>query len=331
MRRAGSPAAAHRDLPFRRRALQPCAGPRSALRRPQRLRPQGRHARGWGEGRRPHLRARGPGAGRQQPRRPDLRALRQGLGDEPGRGRRHRARRRRRQAGRRAAQGARAPRLSVRGGERLLRAAAAARDRLVRAALPAGGLPGDHREARRRQGRDGGDDQDLGRRPAPRADRRGPRAGERTRPSPPRRDHRPPSAPGRHRAGQLQGQDPRCAPRDGSGDARLARLLRRAGVLGVDRRLGEHHRGVVGGARRLARVRVPAEDDDQERGAGRPSPPPSGPQRLRERRRADSPRPRRARRARGGAGARGAALRAALAGADAGALRARLRRLARGR
>ena len=210
---AGSPAAPDRDLPFRRRALQPGAGPRSALRRSQRLRPQGRHARRWGEGRRPHLRARGPGAGRQQPRRPDLRAVGQGLGDEPRRGRRHRARRRRRQAGRRAAQGARAPRLPVRGGGRLLRAAAATRDGLLRAAVPAGGLPGDHREARRRQGRDGGDDQDLGRRPAPRAHRRGQRAGERARPSPARRDHRPPSAPGRHRAGQLQGQDPRCAPR----------------------------------------------------------------------------------------------------------------------
>ena len=30
-------------------------------------------------------------------------------------------------------------------------------------------------------------------------------------------------------------------------------------VVGLDRGLGEHHRGVVGGARRLARVRVPAQ------------------------------------------------------------------------
>ena len=255
---AGSPAAADRDLPLRRRALQPAAGPRSALRRSQCLRPQGRHARGWGEGRRAHLRAHRPRAGRQQPRRLDLRAVGQGLRREPRRGRRNRPRRRRREARRRAAEGARAPRLPVRGGRRLLRAAAAARDGLLRAPLPARGLPGDHREARRRQGRDGGDDQDLGGRPALRPHRRGQRAGERARPRAARGDHRAPSAPGRDRAGQLQGPDPRCAPRDRRGDARPAGLLRRAGLLGVDRRFREHHRGVVGGARRLARVRVPA-------------------------------------------------------------------------
>ena len=44
-------------------------------------------------------------------------------------------------------EGARAPRLPVRGGQRLLRAAAAARDGLLRSPLPARGLPGDHREA----------------------------------------------------------------------------------------------------------------------------------------------------------------------------------------
>ena len=115
------------------------------------------------------------------------------------------ARRRRRQARRRAAQGARAPRLPVRGRGRLVRAPAAARGRRVRAAVPARGIPRDHREARRRQGRDGGDDQDLGRRPALRADRRGQRARERPRPSAARGDHRAASAPGRDRARQLQG------------------------------------------------------------------------------------------------------------------------------
>ena len=52
-----SAAAADRDLALRRRALQPDAGPRPALRRPQRLRPQGRHARRRRAGRRAHLRA----------------------------------------------------------------------------------------------------------------------------------------------------------------------------------------------------------------------------------------------------------------------------------
>ena len=39
-------------------------------------------------------------------------------------------------------------------------------------------------------------------------------------------------------------------------------------VLGHDRRLGEHHRGVLGGARRLARVRVPAADEGASARAG---------------------------------------------------------------
>ena len=71
--RPGRPAAAaDRDLALRRRALQPDARPGPAVRRPQRLRPQGRHARGRRAGRRPHVRARRARAGRQQPRRPDL-------------------------------------------------------------------------------------------------------------------------------------------------------------------------------------------------------------------------------------------------------------------
>ena len=36
-------------------------------------------------------------------------------------------------------------------------------------------------------------------------------------------------------------------------------LVRRARFVGLDRRLGEHHRGLVGGAGRLPRVRLPAE------------------------------------------------------------------------
>ena len=64
---------------------------------------------------------------------------------------------------RRAGQGARAPRLPLRGRRRLLRAAAAQGDRRVRAAVHARVLAGDRREARRRPRRDRGHDQDLGR------------------------------------------------------------------------------------------------------------------------------------------------------------------------
>ena len=73
-----------------------------------------------------HLRAPRPGAGRQRPRDPRLRALRQGDDPLAGRAGRARARRRGGGAGGRAPQGARAPRLPLRGGAGLLRAAAAA-------------------------------------------------------------------------------------------------------------------------------------------------------------------------------------------------------------
>ena len=64
----------------------------------------------------------------------------------------------------RARQGARAPRLPVRGRRRLLRAADPARDRRLRAAVQARVLARDRREARRRPRRDRGHDQGLGRR-----------------------------------------------------------------------------------------------------------------------------------------------------------------------
>ena len=88
----------------------------------------------------------------------------------------HRPRRRRRQARGRANQGARAPRLSLRGGRRVVRAPASPRGGRAHVAVPARELPGDHREAGGRPGRDRGDDQDLGRRPALRPNRRGQRA-----------------------------------------------------------------------------------------------------------------------------------------------------------
>ena len=114
--------------------------------------------------------------------------------------------------------------------------------------------------------------------------------------------------------------------------------------LGVDRRLGEHHRGLVGGAGRLARVRLPA----RERYRAAPPAPareqnrmpatsrgpsaragaeePAGGSQTSPAARAPGPRG-----ARGGAGARGDALGEALAGPDARALRAPVRRVARRR
>ena len=95
---------------------------------------------------------------------------------------------RRRRARGRARQGARAPRLPLRGGRRLVRAADAARDGRLRAAVPARVVARDRRAARRRQGRDRGDDQDLGRRRALRAHGRGQRPGQRARQGAARRD-----------------------------------------------------------------------------------------------------------------------------------------------
>ena len=94
-------------------------------------------------------------------------------------------------AGDRAAQAARAPRLPLRGGAGLLRAAAAARGGRLRAALRAGELPRHHREARGQRGRDRGDDQGQGRRRALRRGRRGQRPGQRPRHGPARRRSAP--------------------------------------------------------------------------------------------------------------------------------------------
>ena len=105
-RAAGEP---DHDRPLPRRALQPLLRPRPALRRAQRLRAQGRHARRRRRRRRQHLRAHRPGGGRQRARHHRLRAGRQGDDPQPGRARRHRARRRGGDPGDAAAEGARAP------------------------------------------------------------------------------------------------------------------------------------------------------------------------------------------------------------------------------
>ena len=83
------------------------------------------------------------------------------------------------------------------------------------------------------------------------------------------RDHRPPPAPRRDRADQLQGADPRLRPRHRRGHPGAARLLRRGARVGHDRRLGEHHRGLLGGAGGVARVRLPAAAGPGRRGRGR--------------------------------------------------------------
>ena len=67
--RARAPAAADRDRAPGRRDLQRHAEPEPALRGRQRLRPQGRHARGRRQPRRAHVRARRPGGGGRRPPR----------------------------------------------------------------------------------------------------------------------------------------------------------------------------------------------------------------------------------------------------------------------
>ena len=136
----------------------------------------------------------------------------------PGRAGRARARRRGRRAGGRAAEGARAPRLPLRGGAGLLRAAAAPRGRQLRAALQARELPRDRprsaptarsrprRRSRSRSTASATSGSAEGNGPVNALDR-ALRGG----------DRRPPPAPRRHRADQLQGADPR---RDATAPAR---------------------------------------------------------------------------------------------------------------
>ena len=171
---------------------------------------------------------------RQRPRDPDLRARRPRLGHRARRPGRHRARRRRRPPLDREDQGARAPRLLLRGRRRLVRAAAPARGRDLRAAVQARELPGRDREARRR------------RRSRPRrrsssgsaieryirtAEGNGPvNALDRALRAAITEQH-----PGdrRGRADQLQGPDPRRAPRHRVGDPGAPRLLRRRRAPGA--------------------------------------------------------------------------------------------------
>ena len=88
--RGGPAAAADRDRAPGRRALQRHAEPEPALRGRERVRAQGRHARGRCQPRRPHVRARGPGGRGGRPPRAGVGAVRQGHG--PGARRRGRRR-----------------------------------------------------------------------------------------------------------------------------------------------------------------------------------------------------------------------------------------------
>ena len=69
------------------------------------------------------------------------------------------------------------------------------------------------------------------------------------------RDRRDLPPPTRHRAGQLQGADPRRGQGHRRRHAGAARRQRRARHLGLDRRVRERDRGQLGRARRLARGR----------------------------------------------------------------------------
>ena len=129
-------------------------------------------------------------------------------------------------------------------------------DRRLRAAVPARVLARDRRAARRRQGRDRGDDQDLGRRRALRAHRRGQRPGQRARRA--RCARRSIEIHPHLRDIELVNFKVRILD-ETKGTGAITRVLidasDGAGRLGLDRRARERHRRLVAGARRLARVR----------------------------------------------------------------------------
>ena len=198
-----------------------------------------------------------------------------------------------------------------------------ARDRRVRAALPARVVARDRREARGRQGPDRGHDQDLGRRRALRAHRGGQRPGQRARHGAARGDRRDAI----RTCATSSSSTTRCASwTSAKGTGAVTRVLLDAsdgadtwGAIGVSR---ERHRGELGGARRLARGRhaarprrAPARRAERgPRDAHRRDPArPAGPRRAARRRRVLDV----------------AALRPALARPARAGVRARVRRAAR--
>ena len=241
---------------LRRRAAQLHPGPRPAVRRAQRVRAQGRDAR-RGRRRRPgDVRAHRPGRRRQPPRAADLRAVGQGNGSRARTRRRDRARRRRRRPRRSSASRssstaattsrrptARSSCCCARRPATTSRCSGSSRWRVIVEKRADGRV---ETEATIKIWVDG-------ERYVRTAEGNGP--GARARPRAARRDRRDLPAPARHRARQLQGPHPRRDEGHRRGHARAARRLRRRAGVGLDRRLGERDRGLVGGAGRLARVR----------------------------------------------------------------------------
>ncbi len=178
----------HRDaarLARDRRDRQPRTGHARALRRRRGVRAQGRAARVGDQGRAGDVQPPRPGGGRQRPADPRHRDGRARVGRAEGR--RARGGRElpsgRRVEGRRAGQAARGDRLVVRGGGRVVRAAAARRARRPRAGqLRRRVLPGDRRPPRGRRDGQRGDGEGARRGTAGHLDRGGQRPGERARP-----------------------------------------------------------------------------------------------------------------------------------------------------
>ena len=141
----GPARAAHRGEPPRGRAGEPAAALGRPVRRPERLRPQGRaaHLRAR-QGRRRHLRAHRARGGRQRHPRAGERPRRPGRHGDEGQGARRRPRRPRRRQAQRRPQAARGRGLRVRGGRRQPRAPHAPGHRLVAGLLPRRGLPRHH-------------------------------------------------------------------------------------------------------------------------------------------------------------------------------------------
>ena len=174
-------------------------------------------------------------------------------------------------SGPRRAQAAGVPRVPLRGGRRLARAAPAAGDGLGGRLFRGGVLPGHHRPPRPRRApggvvgsgrrgrhrarqhrghRPGGD-----RRDPEGSHRRGQRPGQRARLGAAPGDRGPLPCARLHAPDRLPGPRARHGQGDGGGHPRARGHERRRPHLDDDRRLREHHRGVVAGPLRRHRLR----------------------------------------------------------------------------
>ncbi len=188
---------------------EPRARPARGVRRPQRLRAQGRRARRGHPPERALVRARRPGARGQQDARRRERALGARQPARQGGGVRGHAGGRRDDGRAARPEGARGPRLRVRGRRGVGGAHDEARVGGVRAAVRAGGLQGHRRPAGARRGVLGGHHQAARARRDRAHGRRGQRPGRRARRGAPQGAHGGvPAHPG-HQARGLQGPHPR--------------------------------------------------------------------------------------------------------------------------